>query len=84
MLLLSLILPAQSIPVEPLPGQQKRVGEMFTVDETCNGIDLDRYFDDLRTLLQSGLTAIRALYDADSFPLDSEVHNYMRNVTYMM
>ena len=56
------------------------MNQLFGIDSTCTGMDLDAILDDARTLLAAARTGIAALQEASNFPLaSSTLHNYMRN-----
>lgn len=56
------------------------ISQLFTVDATtCNGINLDNYLNDVRTLLTSAQTGITTLQNARTFTGGSNNRHYMRN-----
>lgn len=58
------------------------VNQLFTVDQTtCQGIDLDRYFDEAGTLYAAAQTAITNLQNTKSFLPLSNIRNFMRDAS---
>ena len=57
----------------------QNVNQLFTVDASCNGYNLDNYFNDVRTLLTSAQTGISSLKSAKTFTGGSNNRHYMRN-----
>lgn len=57
------------------------ISELFTVDASCNGITLDNYLNDARTLLTSAQTGISSLQSAKTFFGGSDNRHYMRDAT---
>jgi hypothetical protein len=61
------------------------MSDLFTIDSSCNGIDIDTVFDDAITLLASAQTAVNTVESARNFNkiTNSKARQAMKNARHM-